>query len=96
MRIAVVGAGIGGLVAVAGLQGDGHEVTVFEQRDDAGAIGAGLTLFGNAFAALDAIGLGDPVREVSSDAVGRVRSGTASAVGSVADVRATIGSTIGA
>lgn len=75
MRIAVVGAGIGGLVAVAGLQGDGHEVTVFEQRDDAGAIGAGLTLFGNAFAALDAIGLGDPVREVSSDAVGRVRSG---------------------
>lgn len=75
MRIAVVGAGIGGLVAAAGLQRDGHEVTVFEQRDDAGAIGAGLTLFGNAFAALDAIGLGDPIRQISSTAVGRLQSG---------------------
>lgn len=75
MRIAVVGAGIGGLVAAGGLQRDGHEVTVFEQRDDAGAIGAGLTLFGNAFAALDAIGLGDPIRQVSSNAMGRLRSG---------------------
>lgn len=75
MRIAVVGAGIGGLVAAAGLQADGHEVLVYERREDAGAIGAGLTLFPNAFAALDAIGLGDPVREISSDELSRLRSG---------------------
>lgn len=75
MRIGIVGAGIGGLVAAAALQSDGHEVAVHERRDDAGAIGAGLTLFGNAFAALDAVGLGTVAREVSSTAVGRLRSG---------------------
>lgn len=75
MRIGIIGAGIGGLVAAAGLQADGHEVTVFERRDEPGAIGAGLTLFGNAFSALDAIGLGGPVRAVSADALGRLRSG---------------------
>jgi len=75
MRIAVIGAGIGGLTAAAGLGADGHEVVVYERRDEPGAVGAGLTLFGNAFGALDAIGLGDAVRRISSDALGRMRSG---------------------
>lgn len=75
MRIAVVGAGIGGLATAAGLQADGHEAVLFEQRGDAGSIGAGLTLFGNALTALDAIGLGETAQKVSSDAVGRLRSG---------------------
>ncbi|MFT4229125.1 MAG: FAD-dependent monooxygenase [Microbacterium sp.] len=75
MRIAVIGAGIGGLTAACGLAADGHEVVVYERRDEPGAVGAGLTLFGNAFGALDAIGLGDTVREVSSDAIARMRAG---------------------
>ncbi|WP_158726488.1 FAD-dependent monooxygenase [Tomitella fengzijianii] len=75
MRIGIIGAGIGGLVAAAGLQADGHDVTVYERRDAPAAVGAGLTLFVNAFAALDAIGLGDTVRAVSADALGRMRSG---------------------
>ena len=75
MRIAVVGAGIGGLVTAAGLRLDGHEVLLFEQRSDPGAVGAGLTLFGNALSALDSIGLGEAVQTVSSDAAGRLRSG---------------------
>lgn len=75
MRVAVIGAGIGGLTAAAGLGADGHEVVVYERRDEPGAIGAGLTLFGNAFGALDAIGLGDTVRRVSSDAIARLRAG---------------------
>lgn len=75
MRIKIIGAGIGGLVSAAALKADGHEVTVYERRPDAGATGAGLTLFNNAFSALDALNLGDTVREVSSSAIGRVRSG---------------------
>lgn len=75
MRIAIVGAGIGGLTAAGALIGDGHEVIVAEQRTAATAIGAGLTLFGNAMGALDAVGLGDCVRAVSSDEVARLRAG---------------------
>lgn len=75
MRIAVIGAGIGGLTAAAGLSADGHDVVVFEQRGDAGALGAGITLFGNAFAALDAIGLGDRVRAISSGEIAALRAG---------------------
>lgn len=75
MRVAVIGAGIGGLTAAAGLSADGHEVVVYERRDEPGAVGAGLTLFGNAFGALGAIGLGDMVRQVSGDAIAGLRAG---------------------
>ena len=75
MRIAVIGAGIAGLVAAYGLQRDGHDVVVFEQRRDPSADGAGLTLFGNGLAALDAVGLGGLVRELSSDAIAGMRAG---------------------
>ncbi|MFT4234631.1 MAG: FAD-dependent monooxygenase [Microbacterium sp.] len=75
MRVAVIGAGIGGLTAACGLGADGHEVVVCERRAEPGAAGAGLTLFGNAFGALDAIGLGDTVRRIGSDAIARMRAG---------------------
>lgn len=75
MRIAVIGAGIAGLVSACSLQRDGHEVTVYEQREHPGADGAGLTLFGNAFDALAAVGLSDVVRNVSSGAIARMRAG---------------------
>lgn len=75
MRVAIIGAGIGGLTAAAGLQADDHEVTVFEQRSEPSPDGAGLTLFGNAFEALDLMGLGDTVRAVSSGAIATMRAG---------------------
>ncbi|WP_307843991.1 FAD-dependent monooxygenase [Sanguibacter suaedae] len=81
MRIAVVGAGVGGLVAATGLQRDGHDVTVYERRDAPGAVGAGLTLFGNAFDALDTVGLGGTVRAVSDDRITRMRTGQRSPSG---------------
>ncbi len=75
MQIAVIGAGIGGLVTAIGLQRDGHEVTLFERREDAGGVGAGISLFGNSFTALDALGLDDVVRSVSTDDIAWIRTG---------------------
>lgn len=66
----VVGAGIAGLATAAALQRRGHCVRVFEERRDT-TIGAGISIWPNALAALDEIGLGDPVRKAG----GRVTAG---------------------
>jgi 2-polyprenyl-6-methoxyphenol hydroxylase-like FAD-dependent oxidoreductase len=68
--IVVVGAGIAGLAAAVALQRTGREVEVFEERTDTSS-GAGISIWPNALAALDRIGLGDAVR----DAGGRVTAG---------------------
>ncbi|MEV5650048.1 FAD-dependent monooxygenase [Nocardia sp. NPDC052254] len=62
MRVIVVGGGIGGLAAGIALRRRGHEVQVWERTTEIGAAGSGLTLWPNGLRALDAIGLGDPVR----------------------------------
>ncbi|ORW06160.1 FAD-dependent monooxygenase [Mycobacterium kyorinense] len=69
-RIVVVGAGIAGLASAAALQRCGREVSVIEERADTSA-GAGISIWPNALAALDHIGIGDQVR----DAGGRVTAG---------------------
>jgi 2-polyprenyl-6-methoxyphenol hydroxylase-like FAD-dependent oxidoreductase len=69
-RILVIGAGISGLATAVALQRLGHEVTVVEERADTSS-GAGISIWPNALAALDEIGLGDAVR----DAGGRVTAG---------------------
>ncbi|WP_046301441.1 MULTISPECIES: FAD-dependent oxidoreductase [unclassified Mycobacterium] len=71
-RIAVVGAGIAGLATAVGLQRRGHEVTVVEQRTDTSS-GAGISIWPNALAALDQLGLGDAVRAAG----GRITAGAA-------------------
>ncbi|MBX3093246.1 MAG: FAD-dependent monooxygenase [Cryobacterium sp.] len=75
MRIGIIGAGIGGLVAALALQRDGHGVTVFERQQRPGAIGAGLSLFGNAFTALDAVGVGELVAPLTSKDVAMLAAG---------------------
>ncbi|MGE2835061.1 FAD-dependent oxidoreductase [Mycobacterium sp. SMC-4] len=69
-RIVVVGAGIAGLTTAVALRQAGHEVSVLEQRTDLSS-GAGISIWPNALAALDELGLGDAVR----DAGGRVSAG---------------------
>ena len=69
-QILVIGAGISGLATAVALQRRGHEVTVIEERTDASS-GAGISIWPNALAALDEIGLGDAVREAG----GRVTAG---------------------
>ena len=66
----VIGAGIAGLATAVALQRGGHDVAVIEARSDT-ASGAGISIWPNALAALDHIGLGDAVR----DAGGRVTAG---------------------
>jgi 2-polyprenyl-6-methoxyphenol hydroxylase-like FAD-dependent oxidoreductase len=66
----VVGAGIAGLATAVALQRRGHDVSVIESRSDT-TTGAGISIWPNALAALDHIGLGDAVR----DAGGRVTAG---------------------
>ena len=68
MRVAVIGAGIGGLTAAVGLQQAGAAVEVFERAAVLGPVGAGLSVFGNGLTALDAIGLGDALRSQSASA----------------------------
>ncbi|MFZ0832397.1 MAG: FAD-dependent oxidoreductase, partial [Mycobacterium sp.] len=56
--IVVVGAGIAGLAAAVALQRRGFDVTTVEERTDTSS-GAGISIWPNALAALDEIGLGD-------------------------------------
>jgi 2-polyprenyl-6-methoxyphenol hydroxylase-like FAD-dependent oxidoreductase len=69
-EIVVAGAGIAGLATAAALQQRGHSVTVVEARDDTSP-GASISIWPNALAALDVIGLGDAVRVAG----GRVTAG---------------------
>lgn len=75
MRIGIIGAGIAGLVAAFSLQRQGNDVTVYERRREPNVDGAGLTLFGNAFAALDGVGLGERIRRISNNSLTNLRAG---------------------
>ena len=69
-RIMIVGAGIAGLATAVALRRVGHDVRVIERRTDT-AIGAGISIWPNALAALDVLGLGEQVRAAG----GRVSAG---------------------
>lgn len=59
LNIAIVGAGISGLVTALALLKAGFRVRVYEQADELGDVGAGLTVSPNATHVLNAIGLGE-------------------------------------
>jgi len=65
VRVVVVGGGIGGLAAALSLARLGIAVNLLEQSTEIAEIGAGLQLAPNAFAALDALGIGEGVRRRS-------------------------------
>jgi len=56
-QITIIGGGIGGLTAALSLQHFGFKVSVFEQAETLGEVGAGLTLSPNANHALNFLGL---------------------------------------
>ena len=62
LPVLVAGGGIGGLAAALALTRHGFSVKVLEQAPQLGEIGAGIQLGPNAFAAFDALGIGDKAR----------------------------------
>ncbi|SDV51212.1 FAD-dependent monooxygenase [Chitinasiproducens palmae] len=61
--VGIVGGGIGGLAAAIALGQQGFEVTVLEQAERFGRVGADINLTPNAVRALDGLGVGDSLRE---------------------------------
>ena len=62
--IGIAGGGIGGLTLAVALQQRGVEVLVLERQSEIRDTGAGISLWPNALAALDAVGLGEMVRSL--------------------------------
>jgi 2-polyprenyl-6-methoxyphenol hydroxylase-like FAD-dependent oxidoreductase len=65
-RIAIIGAGMGGLAAAALLAQDGHAVTLYERFPTAKPVGSGLVVQPVGLAVLDAIGAGDEARSLGA------------------------------
>ncbi|MBL8378502.1 MAG: FAD-dependent monooxygenase [Burkholderiales bacterium] len=61
-RIAIIGAGIGGMTAAIALARRGADVTVYEQAAALGWVGQAINLAPNAVRALDGLGLGEAIR----------------------------------
>jgi salicylate hydroxylase len=62
-KVLIIGGGIGGLAAALALAKQGIRIELLEQADQIGEIGAGIQLAANAFAALDALGVGQAARD---------------------------------
>lgn len=66
MRIAIIGGGIGGLVAANALRQRGQDVTVFEQAPALGEVGAGIFVYPNALRQLERMGFKDALAKVGA------------------------------
>ena len=75
MRVAIIGAGIGGLTTAVGLQRHGADVTVLERSPALSHEGSGLSVFGNGWRALDAIGAGEAVRAIAGHTITGLEAG---------------------
>ncbi|MFV8050922.1 FAD-dependent monooxygenase [Mycobacterium sp. 48b] len=65
LRVAVVGAGIGGLTAAIALRANGIDATVYEQAHALKAIGAGVSIATNGSRILNKLGVGDAVAAIA-------------------------------
>jgi salicylate hydroxylase len=67
LKVAMIGAGIGGLTAAAALRRFGIDVEVFEQAPQLGEVGAGLQIGPNAVKVIKALGLEDELLKTASE-----------------------------
>lgn len=65
LHVLIIGAGIGGLTVAIALQRQGFRVSVFEQAQELGEVGAGLTLFKNSNLAFAHLGLNEAIAAMS-------------------------------
>jgi 2-polyprenyl-6-methoxyphenol hydroxylase-like FAD-dependent oxidoreductase len=63
MKIAIIGAGIGGLTTAIALQQKGFEVNIFERSTQILPVGAGIVLAANAIKGLKILGLYEEIRQ---------------------------------
>ena len=63
-RIAIIGAGIGGMTAAVALANKGVDVSVFEQAPELSEVGAGITITPNATKGLIHLGLDEEIKKV--------------------------------
>jgi salicylate hydroxylase len=71
MRIAIIGAGLGGLTAALAMLKKGFEVIVLEQAAALKEIGAGVQLSSNATGVLYRLGLGKALEKAASEPLGK-------------------------
>ena len=69
-RVAIVGAGLGGLAAAIALRRQGFEAQVYEQAPELGEFGAGINISPNSVKVFEAFGLVDKLHAVASEPVG--------------------------
>jgi 2-polyprenyl-6-methoxyphenol hydroxylase-like FAD-dependent oxidoreductase len=69
IRVAVIGAGLGGLAAAAALRQRGIEVALYERAPELGEVGAGIQLGPNAVRVLRALGVEAPLRTLACEPV---------------------------
>lgn len=65
LRVAVVGAGIGGLTSAIALRANGIDATVYEQAHELKALGAGVAIATNGSRILTRLGLGSALAEIA-------------------------------
>src|SRR6185295_2635335 len=70
-RVAIVGAGIGGLTAALALIRQGIGVDVYEQAPELKELGAGVQISSNGTRALDALGLGPAIEKLGVVVAGK-------------------------
>jgi len=70
MEAVIAGGGIGGLAVAAGLHRRGWGVTVLEQTAEFGVVGSGISLWPNAFRALETVGVHEELGERMGVAAG--------------------------
>jgi len=69
-RIAIVGAGLGGLAAAVALRRQGFEVQVYEQAPELAEFGAGINISPNSVKFFHAVGLTEKLHAISSEPIG--------------------------